>query len=61
MSRANGYDIVLVDDTVAELPEDTTEAETMRQISARRMLYANPQVDISDELIVRMNQDFASP
>jgi Skp family chaperone for outer membrane proteins len=61
MSRDNGYDIVLVDDTVAKLPEDTTEAETMRQISARRMLYANPQVDISDELIVRMNQDFTSP
>lgn len=52
-----GYDVVFVDDSVVPLPEDGTEAETMRQISARRTLYANPQVDITQDVIDRMNEN----
>jgi Skp family chaperone for outer membrane proteins len=60
MSEQNGYDIVFVDDSRAKLPEGVSEAEMTRQISARRMLYAGPHLDVTDELITRMNNAFAA-
>jgi Skp family chaperone for outer membrane proteins len=54
MAEENGYDIVFVDDSIAEIPNGN-ETEVRRQISARRMLYTSPQIDITDELIARMN------
>lgn len=55
-----GYDFVIVDDSVVRLPTDVSEAETMRQISARRLLYTDPQVDITRDVIARMNREFAA-
>lgn len=56
-SRENGYDIVFVNDSLQPiLPAD--EEETQRQITARRMLYANPQLDITSDVIARMNREF---
>jgi Skp family chaperone for outer membrane proteins len=54
----NGYDVVFVDDSVVELPRDATEQEMKRQISARRMLYATNQIDITEQLVERMNREF---
>ena len=60
MATANGYDIVLVDDSQGELTTTpdarvSREAQVIQQIIGRRMLYANPALDITDELITRMN------
>lgn len=57
-AKERGIDIVFVDDTVVELPPGDEE-ETTRQISARRMLYTNPSIDITDEVIRRMNEAFS--
>lgn len=57
-AKERGIDIVFVDDTVVELPPGDEE-ETTRQISARRMLYTNPSIDITDEVIRRMNEEFS--
>ena len=54
------YDFVIVDDSVVRLPTDVSEAETMRQISARRLLYTDPRVDITRDVIEWMNRDFAA-
>ncbi len=54
----NGHDLVLVDDSVVELPENATETEMMRQISARRILHANQEIDITRLVITRMNGEF---
>lgn len=54
------YDVVLVDDSQGEL-QVTNDSKTPRemqvrqQIAGRRMLYTNPMIDITDDLIVRMN------
>ena len=61
MALENGYDIVFVDDSIVELPQAATESEMMRQISARRMLYSSPQIDITNDVIVRMNNEFSAP
>jgi Skp family chaperone for outer membrane proteins len=58
LSRRQGYDVVFVNDTVVELPTDVTEAETWRQISARRMLYTNPQLDITQQILEYMNDAY---
>ena len=60
MASANGYDIVLVDDSQGEITTTadarvSREAQVIQQIVGRRMLYANPGLDITDELITRMN------
>lgn len=55
LAEENQYDIVFVDDSVVALPDETTEAETWRQISARRTLYANPAIDISEAVIAQLN------
>lgn len=54
LAERNGYDLVLVDDELAEFIPGT-EADVMRQISARRMLYSTQVIDITDELIAEMN------
>jgi Skp family chaperone for outer membrane proteins len=58
LSEKNGYDMVFVNDAIVLLPENPLEAETMRQISARRMLYSSGQIDITDDLIAAMNETF---
>jgi Skp family chaperone for outer membrane proteins len=60
MATSEGFDIVLVDDSQGELtlnPNIRADRETQirQQVAARRMLYGNPDVDITDELITRMN------
>ena len=58
MAKSNGYDIVLVNDSIAEIPNGSSE-EMTRQISARRVLYAAPTVDITADVITYMNAEFA--
>jgi len=56
MAEEFGLDMVLVDDSKVAVPDARVgEAELMRQISARRMLYTNQELDVTDELIKRIN------
>ena len=55
MAEELGYDVLFVDDSVSAIVNGT-EKEVRRQISARRMLYTNPQIDLTDTLVARMNQ-----
>lgn len=57
MAESQGYDVVFVDDSIADLVGGT-EAEIMRNISARRMLYTSDAIDVTDELTTLMNQAF---
>ncbi|TVQ53361.1 MAG: hypothetical protein EA377_08105 [Phycisphaerales bacterium] len=56
-AKERGYDIVFVDDSLGEIPP-AGEQETTRQISARRMLYASSEIDLTDQLLERMNREF---
>jgi Skp family chaperone for outer membrane proteins len=59
LSIERGYDIVLVDDSKVPLPDENVGMQEITlQISARRILYSADEVDITDELIARMNNDF---
>jgi Skp family chaperone for outer membrane proteins len=54
--NANGYDLVLVDDGVDSIPEDSTDPIAM--ISSRRVLFAGKTLDITEALIGAMNTTY---
>jgi Skp family chaperone for outer membrane proteins len=63
LAAAEGYQLVLIDDSQGELqtnPEAqmSREAQMFQQLSLRKVLYASPMIDITDDLIVRMNNNF---
>lgn len=50
-------DVVLIDDSIP--PIFSADLQTTRnQINGRRVLYTNPQLDISDLVVARLNADF---
>lgn len=51
-----GVDIVLVDDSIIQVNPGTV-ADVNRQIAARRMLYTNPNLDITADVVALMNQN----
>ena len=65
LAEIEGYDIVLADDSgdALQLSPDapmSREGQVRQQIRARRVLYANPAVDITDQLVERMNNAFSA-
>lgn len=53
-AQAEGYDLVLVDDGVDPIPEDT--ADPIAMISSRRVLHAAEDMNITSRLIEAMNK-----
>ena len=65
MAEIEGYDIVLMDDSEQELilnPEAriSRDGQVRQQIRSKRVLFSKPAVDITEELIERMNNEFAA-
>ena len=63
MAVAARLDLVLVDDSKGDLSKNadsriSREAQIMQQVAERGLLYANPEIDITDDLIERMNNAF---
>ena len=57
LALERGYSVVFVDDSIAPIPPGT-EQDMNRQISARRMVYTSPEVDITNDLISLMNEQW---
>ena len=56
MADEAGYDVVLVDDSRVDLPPG--DININQEISRRRTLFANSELDVTVELIERMNAEF---
>lgn len=56
LSKRHGWDYVFVNDAIVPFPDGVFDVAS--QISSRRMLYANPVLDITDTLIEYMNASF---
>lgn len=54
LSKMMGIDLVLLNDSIPTV-DLADAAGTLQQISARRVLWANETLDITDELIARLN------
>ncbi|MHC4082721.1 MAG: OmpH family outer membrane protein [Planctomycetota bacterium] len=63
LAEAEGYDIVVLDDSSDELPFDResrmpAQLQILQQIATRKLLYLNPATDVTEDLIVRMNNAY---
>jgi len=63
LAEAEGYDIVTLNDSSDELPFDResrmpAQIQILQQIATRKMLYLNPAIDVTEDLVVRMNNAF---
>jgi Skp family chaperone for outer membrane proteins len=63
LAEAEGYDIVMLNDSGDELPFDResrmpAQIQILQQIATRKMLYLSPATDVTEDLIVRMNNAF---
>ena len=63
LSTAEGYDLVLVDDSSDELPFEresrmSPQVQVLQQIATRKILYRNSALDITIDLATRMNNQY---
>jgi Skp family chaperone for outer membrane proteins len=63
VAEAEGYDIVLLNDSNDALPFERdsrmpAQLQILQQIASRKCLYLNPAFDVTDDLIVRMNNAY---
>lgn len=63
LAEAEGYDIVMLNDASDELPFDResrmpVQLQILQQIAGRKLLYLSPATDVTDDLIVRMNNAY---
>lgn len=61
VADAEGYDVVTVNDSLRDLQPSGGESAVLQQISLRRLLYTNPQLDITQDLLTKMNNEFTNP
>lgn len=56
----NGYDVILLDDRGAQLPENRSADDYSRVITSTKVLYAKKGLDITDALATLMNNEYAA-
>ena len=56
LADEQGYDIILVDDSIVAIPENSENI--LAQISSRRVLFARGEMDVTDRLIEVMNSEY---
>ena len=65
IADANGYDIVLVNDSQKQIgviagSQMSREAQILEQVGAQRVFFARPRIDITDQIVTRMNLDWSA-
>ena len=63
LALTEGYDLVIVDDSGDVLPFDRSsrvvpQVQVLQQLARRKVLFVNPTLDITEDLIMRMNNEF---
>ena len=66
LATAEGYDLVLLDDSSDDLPFETesrmsSQRQVLQQIATRKILYRNEALDITMDLATRMNNKYRGP
>lgn len=57
LAERDGYDYILLDDSLPEM-DPKNAAQTMQQISARRFIFATPKSDVTAALVALMNEEW---
>lgn len=61
ISDREGYDIVLFDDSEFEVPQNSPNPDVYRAIITKSIVYRHDTIDITDEVITLMNNEFSAP
>ncbi|MFK7758398.1 MAG: OmpH family outer membrane protein [Phycisphaerales bacterium] len=61
IANRDGYDIVLMDDSQFPLPENAPDADVYRAIITKSVVYRHESIDITQQVITLMNNEFNSP
>lgn len=61
VAAKDGYSMVLLDDRKLELPKFASGKEMSSAILNKRILFAAPSLDITDRIILEMNNEYAAP
>lgn len=57
-AQRNGYDMVLSSDAIAQTPQQGTEQQIKAFIVSRRVIFASDAIDVTDQLITMMNNEY---
>ncbi len=60
LAELQGYEFIILDDTNIDFQEGATPQQTLAQLFTRRLIYANPARDLTEELLTRMNNAFTA-
>jgi Skp family chaperone for outer membrane proteins len=58
ISDREGYDIVIFDDSLFEVPEDVQYQDVFRSIVSRSIIYRHESIDITEQVVTLMNNEF---
>ncbi len=59
-AERNGFEMILSSDAIAETPRGGTEAQIKNFIVSRRVIYNSNSIDVTDQLITMMNNEYKS-
>ncbi len=61
ISEREGYDVVLMDDSTFPLPENAPDSDVYRAIVTKGVIWRHDSVDVTDQVITLMNNEFTAP
>lgn len=61
ISEREGYDIVLLDDSQFPLPENAPDPDVYRAIITKSVIYRHDSIDITQQVITLMNNEYSAP
>lgn len=61
IAEREGYDIVLFDDTSFEVPADSPNQDVVRAIITKSLIYRHDSIDITQQVITLMNNEYSAP
>ncbi len=61
ISEREGYDVVLMDDSAFPLPENAPDTDVYRSIVTKGVIWRHDSIDITDQVITLMNNEFTAP
>lgn len=61
LAEREGYDLVVMDDRVIQIPDAASDGDVNGAIQAKRVLWARPSLDVTDRLVTMMNNERNAP
>lgn len=61
IANREGYDMVVLDDSLFPLPENAADPDVYRAVITKTVLYRKDAIDITNQVITLMNNDFNAP